>query len=288
MAVARGAGLASATAASGASAPTLSRRMTSLEKALGCSLFFRHRDGYDLTDAGKELLEHAAVLENGAHAIERWRMQIEPQPTVKVAAGAWSSDFIASHVVELMGRRGAPTIDLLGGVAPVDLLRLEANIGLRNRRPETSGLAGRRLSRVEFAAYGSRSIATLSRPADLQSLFVDQGWIVLDHQNAATPSMAWLEGRLKKPAVMRCSSPHSLLAAARAGAGLCVLPCFVGDPDPDLTRASGLIHALRHDQWLVTHDDDRHSKPVRIVADWLAKLIRSKRALFAGEEPGAN
>lgn len=287
LAVARAAGLASATAASGASAPTLSRRMTSLEKAMGCSLFHRHREGYDLTEAGEELLELATRLESGAHAIERWRMRIEPRPTVKVAAGLWSATFIARHVREFIGRKGAPIVDLLGGTAPVDLLRREASIGLRNRRPETGGLAGRRLARVEFAAYGSRSLGAPSPALALSRLLSDYDWIVLDHQTAPTPSMTWLETRLEKPAALRCSSPHVLLEAARAGAGLCILPCFVGDPDPGLMRLSGLIDELRHDQWLVTHDDDRHSKPVRLVADWLAKLVRSKRAAFAGEEAAA-
>ena len=59
LAVARASGLAKAAPMTRVSAPTLSRRMTSLERALGGTLFLRHRNGYDLTTAGKELLELA-------------------------------------------------------------------------------------------------------------------------------------------------------------------------------------------------------------------------------------
>ena len=157
LAVARAGGLAPAIGTSGLSAPTLGRRMLSLERALGVSLFERRRDGYDLTAAGAELVRRAEVLEEGALGIERWRGAIEPAPTVRIAAGAWTSAFLARHAGPLTAGKAAPTIEILTGAGLADLVRREAELGIRNRRPEQRGLAGRRLGSVAFAVYGAPS-----------------------------------------------------------------------------------------------------------------------------------
>ncbi len=277
VAIARSGGLAAATSASGVSAPTLGRRMAALEQTLGVRLFTRHRDGYDLTDDGLTLLELTATVEQGAHAIERWRAGFQGAPTVRVAAGPWTSLFIARYLADFSSQKDTPTMMLMAAGGAVDLHRREAQIGLRNRRPEAEGLAARRLARVAFAAYQAVS----------QDAFVADdgaGWITLAPSGPPPPSALWLEQRMEGPAKIQCSSVDCLLAAANAGAGRCVLPCFIGDAEPALGRVSEIIPELSHDQWLVVHDDDRHAKPVRRVVDWLTSLIRSHRPLFAGEQ----
>ncbi len=258
--------------------------MTALERSLGVTLFARHRDGFELTDDGKALFELAGTLERGALAIDRWRVRVDPQPEVKVAAGPWTSLFAASHVAGFAELDGAPSIAFVTGAATTDLLRREAHVGLRNRRPEASGLAGRRLARVAFAIYGAaKSAASEHHTApDMTALFERADWMSLAPSRTPVPSTIWLEQRLTQAPRVQCSTPDALLAAARAGAGLCLLPCFIGDADASLIRMSDPIPELAHDQWLVVHNDDRHMKPVRQVADWLADLVRAHRALFSG------
>ena len=277
-AVARSGGLAGATAVSGVSAPTLGRRMTALEQALGVTLFARHRDGYDLTTDGQTLLELTATVEQGAHAVERWRAGFQDAPTVRIAAGPWTSLFLARSLATLTSRADSPPVALMAAGGTVDLHRREAQIGIRNRRPDASGLAARRLSPVTFAVYQSQELG------DDEQV----GWIALTPPGPPLPSATWLEQRLNGPATVQCSSAECLLAAAKAGAGRCVLPCFIGDAEPVLERTAPVIAELTHDQWLVVHDDDRQTKPVRRVVDWLTSLIREQRPLFAGERPSGN
>ncbi len=283
LSVARGGGLAKAVPITQVSAPTLGRRMMSLERALGTSLFLRRRDGYDLTSAGRELLELAETLEQGALGVERWRTAADSHPVVKIAAGAWTSTFIARHMSNLIDDNDELTIEILTGIAPADLMRREANLGLRNRRPEMPGLAGRRLLRVEFAIYGEGTLVR-SRPevADERRFDVCR-WIAFSPPGSKVPSAAWLDQHLFHEARLKCSTAQAVLEAALAGSGLCILPCFIGDAEPKLARASGIIAELAHDQWLVSHDDDRHNKPIRQISDRLAKLIRSHERLFSGQ-----
>jgi len=71
----------------------------------------------------------------------------------------------------------------------------------------------------------------------------------------------------------------------RGGAGIGVMPCFIGDRDPVLMRASDFIEELTETQWLVMHDDDRHRKEVRMVIDRITALFSDHAALLAGERP---
>ena len=256
--------------------------MMSLERALVAQLFVRHRNGYDLTAAGKELLELAEGLEQQALAIERWRTASDPHPVVKIAAGAWMSKFIAGRIAEISDRNEDIAIEILTGVSPADLLRREANLGLRNRRPDMPGLAGKRLLRIEFAVFGEAALVRDHPETTDERRFSVSPWIAFSPAGPKAPSAVWLDQQLGRPARLRCSTAQAVLDAALAGHGLCVLPCFIGDAEPALARASGTIPPLSHDQWLVTHDDDRHDKRIRKIASRLTRLIQSQAPLFAG------
>lgn len=287
LAVAQAGGLAGATKPTGLSAATLGRRMLALERALGMELFVRHQDGYSLTASGAQLVAKADGLAQGATAIERWRASIDPLPSVRIAAGAWTSSFIARNAPRLVETGEALTVDILTGSKTVDLARREANLGVRNRRPEARGLAGRKLGPVAFAVYGSRAFVDQHPAASREARFDACPWITLSRDGPQVPSAQWLDRRLRRAASLRFSMPQHLLDAALAGAGLCVLPCFIGDAETGLARAGPLIEALGHEQWLVSHDEDRHSRAIRRVSARLAKLFREQRPLFAGQSKKA-
>ncbi len=282
--VARSGGLAAAARAIGSSPPTLGRKMMRLERATGQTLFVRHRGGYDLTEAGEELLGLAENLERSAAAIDRWHMQSDACPVIQIAAGPWTASFLAAHLTELACDDDIQ-IEILSGSASVDLSRREAQIGLRNRRPDGRGLAGRKLARVVFAIYCSTANRHLGRSFPAFPVIDDGNWIELAAQGPMPPSALWLRRKLGGKTPVRLPTTHAVLECAASGAGLCVLPCFVGDRHPGLVRASHLIADLDHDQWLVTHDEDRHIRPVRTVINRLDDLITANRPLFAGQFP---
>ena len=91
--------------------------------------------------------------------------------------------------------------------------------------------------------------------------------------------MALLAGA--RPAV-RVNNWLVLHQAARAGAGLAVLPCFMGDPDPGLVRIGGPIDEATTDQWLLVHRDLRVLPRVRAVMDALVALFQEEKAVIEG------
>jgi len=282
LAVARGSGLARAARSLSVSAPTLGRRMTVLEQRLGRELFLRRRDGYELTTAGRELLQLAEAVELQALAIERWRTSAGITTVVRIAAGAWTSAFLARHLGFLVDQDPQMQIELVTGTSAADLLRREANLGLRNSRPDMPGLAGFKVARVAFAIYGGRDYLDAMPEARDDRRFAACRWIVFSPPGPKTPSAAWLDEHLTAAPALRCRSAQEVLEAAAAGFGLCVLPCFIGDANGTLGRASSNIGALEHEQWLVSHDQDRHQRHIRRVSGRLRALMKAQRGLFAG------
>ncbi len=273
LAVARASGLAGAAAATQLSAPTLGRRILALERELGVKLFDRHRLGYDLTTVGQEFFERSRDLELGAVAIERWRTAIDPRPVVKIAAGAWTSSFIAQHLERILPANPPVRIEIVTGISFLDIAKREVNLGIRNEHPHQTGLACRNIGQVDFAIYGAPSYVDATPQAVTEDRYEACNWVTLSARSGRVPSLSWLERRMPRPARVTCSSPVSILEAVANNAGLCVLPCFIGETDQRVVRVSETIGELQSKRWLVSHDDDRHFKPNRLVADRIAKLF---------------
>ena len=250
--VARAGGLSAAARAHGGSPPTLGRRMRALERRLGRELFVRRTHGYDLTDEGRDLLHE---LEGVAARIERVTApRTGLLPLVKLSAGTWTALHLVRHMAAVTGDPADVRLRFAAEEAVASIRRREAAIGVRNRRPAEAGLAARRLSPVHFRPYRARGKAS-------------DAWIgVL----ADTPSARWVRER---GPVHEASRPRLALDMALAGAGRAVLPTFVGDGEPGLEPAGAPIAALRHDRWLVFHDDGRRLPEVRRTIDRVAALL---------------
>ena len=80
---------------------------------------------------------------------------------------------------------------------------------------------------------------------------------------------------------LETNSTHALLAAARAGAGLAVLPPFVAREDENLIAVSENVSD--HDVWLITHPEFRRDPKVRATGDFLKRIAKGAHGLFEVE-----
>lgn len=263
LAVARGGGLAGGAVSSGISPPTLGRHMVDLERALGETLFRRQPRGYVLTDAGSEVLAEAEMVEKQILAMERRRQNRGTSLPIHITAGTWVTRFLTQHIQDI--QISGQLLVFQAAEVQHSINRREATIALRNTRPVESGLFARKSTQVAFAPYAITSVT--------------DHWIA---STAQTPSSNWVRKHKGPQIVHEVTTPRSLLDLARQGVGHVVLPCFVGDAEPDLTRSGPLIKELTHDQWLVVHGEDRKQTEVRQTVNQIAWLIVSNRALFEG------
>ena len=77
-------------------------------------------------------------------------------------------------------------------------------------------------------------------------------------------------------ATVRSSSINAQHRMIAAGAGIGVLPCFIGDADKWLVPVLPERRITRS-FWLVTHKDTHNLTRVRAFKDWLTALISRER-----------
>ncbi len=263
LAVARAGGLGPAALATGKSPPTLGRRMLALERRLGLELFRRLPRGYALTDQGRRLLEDVTLLESRIAPLAD--TDATRRPVVKISAGQWVTDLLCRRAASLIGGDRV-ALRFIAADHVLDISRREAVIGIRNRRPDQPGLAGRRIGQVQFAIYAVAPAVTL--------------WARVI---GSTPSARWLAETHGTAPAIEVTNPRNALDLALAGVARAVLPTFVGTTRSGLMQIGPPIAALTHDQWLVTHDEERHHSQVRRVIDRVHATLRAE--IGPGETP---
>jgi DNA-binding transcriptional LysR family regulator len=171
-------------------------------------------------------------------------------------------------------------IELDATEAKRDLGAGEADIALRATKGSAdSSLVGRRIGHDYWTIYCSRDYAAAHgqprRRRDLaEHTFIGGGSPMVWHA-----WRAWLErNNFADRVAVHHGTSTGLLAAARAGLGLAVLPSLVADLDPDLVRCLPPEPDHEFELWLLTHERLRHTPRVRAVLDYLyERLIQIAR-----------
>ena len=162
-----------------------------------------------------------------------------------------------------------------------DLARLEADVSIRMADDVAGEAIGRRLGQYAKTIYAAPDVA---KRLDPSSGIGDEGpdwlgWPGADGGNAwsrATPCPR-LNVRHNLPS-------HALqMEAAKAGMGLAMLPCFLGDREPGLVRVPGATPIPDRSIWLLLRAGLRTTARVRAFVDFTAAAILDRRPLLAGE-----
>ncbi|MBL8674505.1 MAG: LysR family transcriptional regulator [Rhodospirillales bacterium] len=270
----------------GVSHPTVARRVRALEGRLGARLFDRLPDRFAPTAAGAELLEDAEAMERAAESIGRRSAGLTDtaRGVVRISAGEAMTTLLARRAAAL--RRKLPEIEfeLATSHMLANLSRREADLMIREQVPDLGEIVARRIGRVAYAVYGHPNLTAHARPAPHALRIMP--WAGFDDAHGYMPGARWLADLLGdvRPAV-RANNWLVLQEAARAGAGLAVLPCFLGDSDADLRRVGGVIDAVAADQWLLVHRDLRDLPRVRAVMDAVIELFTESRGALEGRMP---
>jgi DNA-binding transcriptional LysR family regulator len=266
----------------GVSHPTVARRVAVLEKQIGARLFERLPDRFVPTSAGEELLRDTQAMERAALSIDRRSAGLSDtvRGVVRLSAGEAMSALLARHLPELRDRLAEIEFELVASHTLANLSRREADLLIREQVPDLAGIVTRKLGRVAYAAYAHPSIALARLPA---AAFGSVPWIGFDDDHTYMPGQRWLQQRLDgaRPAV-RGNNWLVLHEAARSGAGYAILPCYLGDPDPQLRRVGAPIADVFADQWLLVHRDLRALPRVRAVMDAVVDLFHRERPLLEG------
>jgi len=273
LAVARAGSLASAGRALGVDQSTVGRRLAALEAATGQTLLERTPRGLAPTAAGKRVLASAEAMADAAGDFSVGANSDDAAADhVRIA----TTDSLAEHFVvpALAGvRKRHPHLTLAVQIAwaSVNLLRGEADIAVRLIKPSHPRLVAKKVADFALRAYAARSYL-LARGMPRSEL---RGHDVLAYTEAAGTQLhiAGLDASDANVA-LASNNGTALLRAARAGMGVAELPSYVGDPDPLLERVCA-EHERRYSVYVVTHDQRRRARSVRLVSDAIAAAFRA-------------
>jgi DNA-binding transcriptional LysR family regulator len=269
--VARSGGLNAAARQLGTTASRVSRHIESLEKQLSVPLFVRGREGMQLSDDGIRLLPKAEAVEAAAFELSgaaNAAGRIEGR--VRLA----TADTIATHLIapalpEFLAEHPRLDLEIITGLRTVDMDRLEADLALRLVRPERGHIVRSKLGDMARALYRRKigsAEAVIGWPDDLSDLEIAR----------------W--ARVKFGASRITAGTLSLHhAIARSGAGQALLPCLIGDADPELMRHGPILPEAKQEIWLVINAELRSSARVSTVADFVTAVVAANFASLKGQ-----
>ncbi|GHC65064.1 LysR family transcriptional regulator [Limoniibacter endophyticus] len=290
LAVQRATSLTAAAIALGVDHSTVFRRLKALEERLDVRLFERLPGGtYQATEAGARMAAGAERMEDEALALDRaisghdhrlqGRLRITSSETL---AYSRLTTFLAAF------RQTHPgiVVELTVDNRVLSLSRREADIALRPIRPKEGDLWGRKLSGVAWALYAAPAYldttgGRLSSASELDRHALI-GW---EETTAGIGAADWLsQAASRQRVVYRTNSLINQLVAAKSGVGVALLPCYLGDSEPSLTRALPKpIAQLEGELWIVTHADLKGTARVRAFFDLVGEGLARERKLFEGE-----
>jgi len=268
--------------------PTVARRVKALEDSFGARLFDRLPDKFVLTAAGEGLLEDATAMERAAESLHRRSAGLGDtvHGTVRLSAGEAMTPFIASRLPRLRHKLQCIEIELVASHMLANLSRREADLLIREQVPDLGSIVTRRLGSAAYAIYAAAGHDSAGhQAAEHPSGETLRGftWVGFDDDHNYMPGQSWVLDLLEgaRPAV-RVNNWLVLQQAVAAGAGIAVLPCYLGDADTALKRLGAPLPEVTADQWLLVHRDLRDLPRVRAVMDSLVRLFQEERATLEG------
>jgi DNA-binding transcriptional LysR family regulator len=248
---------------------TLARRIEMAELRLGVVAFVRSSNGFVLTEAGQNIVAHAARMAEAADALSLTIMagDMEPSGTVRVSLPpALLSYCLAEPLAEFRRTHPAITLDIDAKHSYSDLDRHDADIAIRYQIEPASHLVGTCVGVSRECAYGSPLIVEAWKNG--QSVAV-VGWSRSDAFKRRLGEIG-LDGM---EIVATCTDVHGQVALAEQGVGIALIPEIVGDRST-LRRLQIDRYTSGSPVWVLTHIDLQRSVRVKTVAAFLAKELR--------------
>jgi DNA-binding transcriptional LysR family regulator len=272
--------LAGAARSMGVEHTTIGRRLTALERALGAPLVLRGPDGLRLTPLGERMaplveeVERTVSAARAAAKSQREHVRLSvPQALTGMftqALGQWRQEH---HDISL---------EIIGANRSPDLKRGEVDLAVLVKDVTDKDLVRRTLGEVGWSLYASGDyLVRHPGPIDPNDLSGHE-IVALASESTAAPASKWLSVHARNATVVsRSNASASLVAAAVAGAGLALLPCFLAEVEPSLRRLTPDV-LTKHAVSLAYRREAKVAEPVKVVIRFVIQLMRGHADCLRG------
>jgi DNA-binding transcriptional LysR family regulator len=289
LALARHKRLGAAAASLEVSHSTVSRRVAALEKALGCHLFDKTLQGWQLTHSGRRLYTDAVRIEaTAADAFATLAIDARaPAGTVRLLTTEAFGISVVAPAVGLL-RRSHPsiTLELLASSRRAISGPRMFDLAVTVQEPDLPDVVNARLADYGLGLYASRDyLARCGGPLTFEQLAcADFVWCLGSVQEI--PELQFLRSLVPDPRIVfHATSVLGQQAAVAAGTGVGLLPHFLAASDDRLVRVLAEEVCLDQEYWLVIPAESARSPATQAVARFLRQVTLQESSRLADGTP---
>lgn len=260
---------------------TVSRRIVSLERALGSKLFVRTHEGLRLSREGE-----AARVYVERMAAELFALESAASVGAEQAAGvvrvatteAMAVRLVQGGILDLKAIHPGLEIELVSGNRVVDLARGEADLAVRVVPTKEEGLKARVIAKLGISLFASGAYLRARGLPRSVAQVAGHDVLLPSGELEKLPEARLLARVPSVRVVMRSSSMPAIVEAAARGHGICAITRAWGEATEGLEHVVSLASIPPRPVWLVAHPDVLERPAVRLVADAIANGFEALRA----------
>ena len=250
---------------------TVGRRVNALEKSLNATSFLRTSEGYALTAVGEAALQSVEKMERSAIELERQVQGLDDRLTGTVRVTTTDSlaiDFLIPAIARLHDTHPDVRVQMDASTQILSLAKREADIAVRNTRPDNPDLIARRIARWPVGLFASQAYIDRHGVPEPGSVFEGHDLVVYEPHLHSQKDMTLVSEPLGRGRIVAAMSSSLLVRRSiAAGLGIGEIPLITGERDGLVRLWPERTRPLPYDVWLVTHADLRHTARVRVVID---------------------
>jgi DNA-binding transcriptional LysR family regulator len=271
LAVCRESTLRGAARVLGVDQATVGRRINGLEKSLGATLFLRTSEGYVLTAVGEAALLSVENMERSALELQRQIQGLDDRLTGTVRVSTTDSlaiDFLIPSIARLHDKHPDVRVQLEASTQFLSLAKREADIAVRNQRPDNPDLIARRIARWPVGLFASQNYIDRYGQPQPGRLFEGHDLVVYQPHLQTQKDLTLVSEPISRGRIVAALGSSLLVRRSiAAGIGIGEIPVCTGERDGLVRLWPERVRPTPYDVWLVTHADLRHTARVRVVID---------------------
>ncbi|TDO14396.1 DNA-binding transcriptional LysR family regulator [Mycobacterium sp. BK086] len=268
---------------------TISRRITSLEQALGGRVLARAAGGWELTDLGRAALSAAESIESAVRSLAPSADGTPPlEGVVRVSATDGFSAYIAAPAAARMQLdHPRVTVEIVTATRRASQQRSGLDIEVVVGEPQVRRATAVHLGDYRLGLYGARSYldrhgspGTVAELTRFPLVYFIDSMLQVDDLDVASSSV---------PAMRESVTSTNVFVhveATRAAAGLGLLPCFMADRHEDLVRVLPDQLGPRLGYWLVARTETLRRPEVAALVEAIKGRMTDQRDVLLGTDAG--
>lgn len=260
---------------------TISRRLLRLEEKLGIKLFIRSNNKYVLTDDGHRLLPNAEKIESEILSINENFSNKDVNLTGKIRISVPEGlgiDIFTKYLKNFYDSYGELQIELLADSRARSLLNREIDISVTLSRPKRGKLISWKLSDYAIQLYCSYKYFEKNHKIKCIEDFKEHKFISYIDDLVDFPELKYLQDSFKNiKIVFKSNSLQAQLNAVKKGIGIAFLHNFIAKKHKDLISILPTKIKILREYWIVVHEDLLNLKRIRVVVDFISKVMNNEK-----------